>query len=213
MHALSETDTFDSTVTVVDDSDIIIPTSASLVVAYQSLADRTRWLKNRTGEARLATEDRTQATSTWPSMTVRQTWSTAATFGTVFSLRSPVQNFDGLSNFVPASGDVVEVDFTGTIQIQPTGSPIGLPAFAQMKLQVSFDGGSTWFDMVGAAQSYCLATNELLQCMPAHLCGHYLITSGATLAIGIVGRTDTTALTATLEGEYSVNIRVYRSNA
>lgn len=53
MHNYTPADEFTPLVPILDDSDLILPAAGTIDTSFETLADRTQWLKNRTGNSRV----------------------------------------------------------------------------------------------------------------------------------------------------------------
>jgi hypothetical protein len=211
MHVLSETDVFTATVQVIDDSDVIVPTVASLNVEAQALANRTRWLKNRTGVARRQALD----IFTLYDTNALQSPQTIHTFSsTSYADRSLERVFDVFtaSNYVTVAGDIVDVSVNMTAIITASSASVSM---GQLKLRISFDLGSTWFDMAGADQRFSVENQTQPIYIPVTLEGAYVVTTGGLpVTIGVAGRIydGTGGQTLVLGGSVSMKTRIERFN-
>ncbi len=202
MHPYSGADVFPGNVSLIDDSDT--PLASNFDAAPSGLADRTTWLKNRTGAFRLVgvTAGRFSDAAD-PATTVLQLWN-AITYGPDFSVLT-------LSGATPTlNGDLVEVTTSGTLSefndntVSTTGS---------IRMRANQNGGG-FLNVAGARQTWVIGTTSLSLYLPFAMQSEFTVSSPGTLAIGLTGRVTVigNGQALSLVGDLTTVIRVWRAN-
>lgn len=191
-------DAFASDFTIPDDT--APPTASNLLVSIEALADRTVWLKNRTGSHRLVASGRFVVADAGETFAVVSIGGNDAAWNSTSYTNDPT-HLQLASIAGVLVNDIIELDVSGSIgKVSATHASLS-------KLIVN-DGGV--LDVAGAR--FAFGDTGDTHSIPAAIVGEHVATHNGTLVVGLDGRVTNVATTLAWFGAFSFRYRVWRVN-
>jgi hypothetical protein len=199
-------DNFPALVTLIGDTDV--PNAGNFNPAPEGLADRTVWLKNRVGSARIAS-----ATLGAYDVAVDDTGSTVAVSFTDVTI-TPANSFPitTVGAGLAAVNDILDIQVNGTMALPPAGSAgiVRGALFLTVKI-----GAGAWARVPAAMAQLNLneaASGIVAGWAPFTIRARYVVTSTSATQFGLCGIIQAAATAVQLIGSYSMLITQTRVN-